>query len=100
MKAHIVIFDVREEYNNPYNNELSETQKAVQALKRKGLSSEVIYYSDEEKEKLVAYCVKKAHGYISKVNAWNLADTASYKEMIIELEKAGLVGVQWCVPVK
>lgn len=100
MKAHIVIFDVIDSSVNVSSNEYSNSKKAVQVLSKKGLSSEIVYYSDERKDEIVNYCKQKAQGYISKVNAWNLQDTSIYKDMIIQLEKAGLVGVQWCVPVK
>jgi len=94
MKKHIIVFEAEGGSDKWIDGHRKDTMPIVNAIKAKGWTAEVVYFRDEWKDVIYDYTLKKADGYISRINPGNLPDgEKTYFEVLTKLSKAGLVGM-------
>ena len=71
-----------------------DTQPIVFALKARGWDSEIIFYRDEWKDRVLEYCGDRFDAYVSRVNPGNLANGESqYFDLLRQLSDNGVIGM-------
>lgn len=99
MKKSIVFFEAKGGSDKGADGYRKDTMPMVNALKAKGWSAEVVFFSDEilrneaECEKIYQEVRGKFDGYVSRVNPGNLKEEKLYFEVLRKLCSDGLVGM-------
>ncbi len=99
MKKHIVFFEAKGGSDKGPDGYRKDTMPMVNALKDKGWSAEVVFFSDEilknsaEREAIFERVKNAADGYVSRVNPGNLKEEKLYFDVLRRLCDAGLVGM-------
>lgn len=93
MNKHVVIFEARGGTDKgPYGVRI-DSKSIVDSLAKRGWTSEIIFYQDEDRGAIYKYTVDHAGAYISRVNPGNLPDETNYFQMLRELVKADVHGL-------
>ncbi len=93
MKTHVVIFEARGGTDKGPYGYRKDSRAIVDSLRKRGWSSEIIFYSDEERGEIYRHTIKHAGAYISRVNPGNLHDETGYLQMLKELVQRGVQGL-------
>ncbi len=93
MKTHVVIFEARGGSDKGPYGYRRDSKPIIDSLIDRGWSSEIIFYSDEDRGEIYRYVVENAGAYISRVNPGNLHDETGYFQMLRELVKHGIEGL-------
>lgn len=94
IKRRIVFFEAEGGSDKWLDGHRRDTQPIVFALKSRGWDSEIIFYRDEWKERIIEYCEDRFDAYVSRINPGNLAyGESDYFEMLRELSKNGMIGM-------
>lgn len=93
MKTHVVILEARGGTDKGSYGYRRDSKPIIDALIERGWSSEIIFYSDEDRGEIYRYVVENAGAYISRVNPGNLQDETGYFQMLTELVKNGIEGL-------
>lgn len=93
MKKHVVILEARGGSDKGSYGCRKDSQAIADSLRKRDWSSEIIFYTDEERGEIYRYIIEKAGAYISRVNPGNLKDETGYFQMLRELVKQGVQGL-------
>ncbi len=93
MKKHVVIFEARGGSDKGKYGYRKDSKPIIDSLKKRGWSSEIIFYQDEERGEIYRHTIEKADAYISRVNPGNLVDETGYFQMLRELVNNGVEGL-------
>lgn len=93
MKKHVVIFEARGGNDKGPYGIRKDSKSIVDALEKRGWSSEIIFYQDEDRGAIYKYTTERAGAYISRVNPGNLTDETHYFQLLRELVKADVHGL-------
>ncbi|MBT8327719.1 MAG: Cj0069 family protein [Bacteroidia bacterium] len=85
MKKHVIIFEARGGSDKGKYGFRKDSKPIIDALKKRGWSAEIVFYSDEDRGEIYRYTLEKADAYISRVNPGNLQDETGYFQMLREL---------------
>ena len=92
-KKHVVIFEARGGSDKGSYGYRRDSMPIIKALKAKGWSAEIIFYSDETRGEIYRYVIDNAAAYISRINPGNLSDETGYFQMLRELVTQGVEGL-------
>jgi len=93
MKKHVVIFEARGGSDKGEYGYRPDSKPIIDSLRKRGWSSEIIFYRDEDRGEVFRYTCEHAGAYISRVNPGNLPNEVGYFQMLRELVKAGVAGL-------
>ena len=94
MKKHIIIFEAEGGSDKWIDGHRKDTMPILRAIERKGWTAEVVYFRDEWKDVIYDYVLKKADGYISRINPGSLVNgEKNYFETLRRLSAKGVVGM-------
>lgn len=90
----IVVFEVEGGSDKYFDGHRKDTMPIVDAIKRAGWHSEVVYFRPEWAEDLFTYVSENFDAYISRVNPGNVpGGEKGYFDLLTKLSEAGLVGM-------
>lgn len=93
-KRRVVFFEAEGGSDKWLDGHRRDTQPIVFALKARGWDSEIVFYRDEWKEKILEYCEERFDAYVSRVNPGNLEyGESDYFAMLRELSDKGILGM-------
>lgn len=92
-KKHVIIFEARGGNDKGPYGIRNDSKSIVDSLTRRGWTSEVVFYQDEDRGAIYKYTVDNAGAYISRVNPGNLKDESGYFQFLRELVKADVHGL-------
>lgn len=93
MRNHVIIFEAQGGSDKgPYGYRV-DSMPIVTALKQRGWTAEIVFYSDEHRGEIYRYTLEKASAYISRINPGNLGDETGYFQMLRELVNHGVEGL-------
>jgi len=93
LKRHIIFFEVRGGSDKGPDGYRKDTLPMVDALKARGWSAEVIFYSIDKEAEIYEHVLKTADGYVSRINPGNLKEERQYFDMLRKLCKNGVLGM-------
>lgn len=93
MKKHVVIFEARGGSDKGEYGYRPDSKPIIDSLTKKGWTSEIIFYQDEDRGEIYRYTCDRAGAYVSRVNPGNLPNEVGYFQMLRELVKHGVVGL-------
>ena len=93
MKQHVIIFEASGGTDKGSYGYRPDSKPIIDSLIKRGWTSEIIFYRDEDRGEIYRYTCEKAGAYISRVNPGNLRDETGYFQMLRELVKEGVVGL-------
>ncbi len=93
MKKHVIIFEARGGLDKGEYGIRKDSIPIIEALKKRGWSSEIIFYHDEDRGEIYRYTIDTADAYISRVDPGNLVNETCYFQMLRELVNNGVVGL-------
>ncbi len=94
LRRRVVFFEAEGGSDKWLDGHRRDTQPIVFALKARGWDSEIIFYRDEWKEKILEYCDDRFDAYVSRVNPGNLAyGESKYFDMLRRLSERGTLGM-------
>ncbi|WP_299546950.1 Cj0069 family protein [uncultured Helicobacter sp.] len=99
MKKNIIFFEAIGGSDKGADGHRKDTMPMVNALKAKGWSAEVVFFSDEilrnetERNAIYERVKNSADGYVSRVNPGNLKEEKLYFDVLRKLCADGLVGM-------
>lgn len=93
LKKHVVIFEARGGTDKGPYGIRTDSKPIVESLTKRGWTSEVIFYQDEDRGAIYKHTVECAGAYISRVNPGNLSDETHYFQLLRELVKADVHGL-------
>jgi len=94
MKKRVVFFEAQGGSDKGLDGHRRDTLPMVFALKEKGWDAEVVFYDDENKEKVFEYTLENADAYVSRINPGNLANgEKEYFNMLRDLAAKGVLGM-------
>lgn len=93
MREHVIIFEARGGSDKGDYGYRPDSKPIIDSLKARGWSSEIIFYSDENRGEIYRYTCENAGAYISRVNPGNLPSEVGYFQMLRELVNHGVVGL-------
>ena len=93
MKKHVVIFEARGGSDKGQYGFRKDSKPIIDSLKKRGWTTEIIFYQDEDRGEIYRYTHDKADAYISRVNPGNLVSEVGYFQMLRELVANGIEGL-------
>jgi glutathione synthase/RimK-type ligase-like ATP-grasp enzyme len=94
MKKSIVIFEVEGGSDKWFNGLRKDTLPLLNAIKKLGWYSEIVFYRDEWRSDLLKYVSENFDGYINRINPGNLLKgEILYFDFLRNLSNMGLVGM-------
>jgi len=93
MKKHVIIFEARGGTDKGPYGIRKDSKSIVDSLYKRGWTSEVVFYQDEDRGAIYRYAVENAGAYVSRVNPGNLTDETHYFQLLRELVKADVHGL-------
>lgn len=93
MKTHVIIFEARGGSDKGPYGYRSDSKPIIDSLTKRGWTSEIIFYSDEDRGEIYRYTLERAGAYISRVNPGNLKSEVGYFQMLRELVHHGVEGL-------
>lgn len=93
MKEHVIIFEARGGSDKGDYGYRPDSKPIIDSLKARGWTSEIIFYSDEDRGEIYRYTHENAGAYISRVNPGNLPSEIGYFQMLRELVNHGVIGL-------
>lgn len=93
MKRHVVIFEARGGSDKGKYGFRKDSKPIIESLADRGWTSEIIFYSDENRGEIYRHTLEKADAYISRVNPGNLPSEVGYFQMLRELVSNGVEGL-------
>ena len=93
MIKHVVIFEARGGTDKGEYGYRPDSKPIIDSLANQGWTSEIIFYSDEDRGEIYRYTCENAGAYVSRVNPGNLASEIGYFQMLRELVKHGVIGL-------
>lgn len=95
MKKQAVVFlEVEGGNDKGPDGHRKDTMPMVEAVRTKGWTADVAYYSDEQRESLVASLPEQYDAYISRINPGHIpGGEAKYLDFLRELQGAGMIGM-------
>lgn len=93
-RRRVVFFEAEGGSDKWLDGHRRDTQPIVFALKARGWDSEIIFYRDEWKDRILEYCSDRFDAYVSRVNPGNLAyGESDYFDVLRELSERGILGM-------
>ncbi|MBC3185925.1 Cj0069 family protein [Corynebacterium sp. zg-331] len=94
MHKAIVVFEVEGGSDKYFDGHRKDTMPIIDAIRKAGWRSEVVYFRPEWAEDLFAYVSQNFDAYISRVNPGNIpGGEKGYFDLLTKLSEAGLVGM-------
>lgn len=93
LKKHVVFFEVRGGTDKGPDGYRRDTMPMVNALRARGWSAEVIFYSVEKNDEIYEHVLKTADAYVSRINPGNLKEEREYFDMLRKLCANGVRGM-------
>ncbi len=93
MKQHVIIYEARGGSDKGGYGYRPDSKPIIDSLTKRGWTSEIIFYQDEDRGEIYRYTVERAGAYVSRVNPGNLRDETGYFQMLRELVHQGVVGL-------
>ena len=93
MKQDVVIFEGRGGSDKGPYGYRPDSKPIIDSLSKRGWTSEIIFYRDEDRGEIYRHTCDSAGAYISRVNPGNLRDETGYFQMLRELVKQGVAGL-------
>ena len=93
MKKHVIIFEARGGSDKGKYGYRKDSKPIIDALKKRGWTAEIIFYSDEHRGEIYRHTLERADAYISRVNPGNLKNETGYFQMLRELVHNGVEGL-------
>jgi len=92
-KHHVVIFEARGGSDKGSYGYRKDSMPIVKAMQNRGWTTEIIFYTDENRGEIYRYTLENASAYISRINPGNLEDETGYFQMLRELVGQGIEGL-------
>lgn len=94
MKKRVIFFEAQGGSDKGLDGHRRDTLPMVFALKQKGWQAEVVFYDDDNRDKVFDYVAENADAYVSRINPGNLPNgEAQYFDMLRNLTDKGVLGM-------
>ena len=94
MKQHVVFFEAEGGTDKGPDGHRKDTMPMIDALKAKGWTAEIVFYSDNDRARVYDKVLATADAYVSRINPGNIpGGESTYFQMLRKLCDAGVVGM-------
>jgi hypothetical protein len=94
IKKNVIFFEAPGGTDKGPDGHRKDTLPMVDALKAKGWNAEIVFYTDEESDKIYDRVLATADAYVSRINPGNIpGGEAKYFQILRKLCNAGVVGL-------